>query len=206
MAPLLQIGLLVLFAIIIFAIIGLEFYSGALHKTCYYLDNLNVKEYKGEDPTPCAGDTNQTIPPPSSSMGRLCDIGVSICLEDWEGPNYGITSFDNIGLAMLTVFQCITMEGWTTILYWVSYTSKIIKNYPMKKEKKNTYRVYRSNIFFGGRIFCRFSFLPFLNAKHFTHNTQQGDEEWAYFIRFVETGGCSTFSQHTGLAEEWSGK
>lgn len=35
MAPLLQIGLLVLFAIIIFAIIGLEFYSGALHKTCY---------------------------------------------------------------------------------------------------------------------------------------------------------------------------
>ncbi|KAL3280080.1 hypothetical protein HHI36_017586, partial [Cryptolaemus montrouzieri] len=35
MAPLLQIGLLVLFAIVIFAIIGLEFYSGALHRTCY---------------------------------------------------------------------------------------------------------------------------------------------------------------------------
>ncbi|GFS56590.1 voltage-dependent calcium channel type A subunit alpha-1 [Trichonephila inaurata madagascariensis] len=37
MAPLLQIGLLVLFAIVIFAIIGLEFYSGALHKTCYLI-------------------------------------------------------------------------------------------------------------------------------------------------------------------------
>lgn len=35
MAPLLQIGLLVLFAIVIFAIIGLEFYSGAMHSTCY---------------------------------------------------------------------------------------------------------------------------------------------------------------------------
>lgn len=34
MAPLLQIGLLVLFAIIIFAIIGLEFYNGAFHATC----------------------------------------------------------------------------------------------------------------------------------------------------------------------------
>ncbi|KAK2164751.1 hypothetical protein LSH36_59g03019 [Paralvinella palmiformis] len=34
MAPLLQIGLLVLFAIVIFAIIGLEFYSGAFHSTC----------------------------------------------------------------------------------------------------------------------------------------------------------------------------
>lgn len=39
MAPLLQIGLLVLFAIVIFAIIGLEFYSGALHKSCYSLED-----------------------------------------------------------------------------------------------------------------------------------------------------------------------
>ena len=36
----------------------------------------------------------------------------------FQGPNYGITSFDNIIYAMLTVFQCITMEGWTPILYW----------------------------------------------------------------------------------------
>lgn len=41
MAPLLQIGLLVLFAIVIFAIIGLEFYSGALHKTCYSIENIS---------------------------------------------------------------------------------------------------------------------------------------------------------------------
>ena len=39
-----------------------------------------------------------------------------------QGPNYGITSFDNILFAMLTVFQCITMEGWTSMLYWVSTT------------------------------------------------------------------------------------
>lgn len=31
----------------------------------------------------------------------------------------GITNFDNIGFAMLTVFQCVTMEGWTPIMYWV---------------------------------------------------------------------------------------
>lgn len=34
-----------------------------------------------------------------------CNPNVSICIEKWEGPNSGITSFDNIGLAMLTVFQ-----------------------------------------------------------------------------------------------------
>ncbi|XP_023217382.1 sodium channel protein type 3 subunit alpha-like [Centruroides sculpturatus] len=42
MAPLLQIGLLVLFAIVIFAIIGLEFYSGALHKTCYSIEDRTI--------------------------------------------------------------------------------------------------------------------------------------------------------------------
>ena len=34
-----------------------------------------------------------------------CNPNISICIEKWEGPNSGITSFDNIGLAMLTVFQ-----------------------------------------------------------------------------------------------------
>lgn len=44
-----------------------------------------------------------------------------ICVNGWTGPNKGITNFDNIGYAMLTVFQCITMEGWTPIMYWVKY-------------------------------------------------------------------------------------
>lgn len=47
-------------------------------------------------------------------------INGSVCRPGWEGPNNGITHFDNIGFAMLTVYQCITMEGWTKVLYWVS--------------------------------------------------------------------------------------
>lgn len=43
-----------------------------------------------------------------------------ICKKGWEGPNYGITCFDNILFGMLTVFQCITMEGWTDVMYYVS--------------------------------------------------------------------------------------
>ncbi|KER21551.1 hypothetical protein T265_15065, partial [Opisthorchis viverrini] len=59
----------------------------------------------------------------SSTSGARTQPGAFVCPENytckghWEGPNYGITSFDNIGFAMLTVFQCITMEGWTDILY-----------------------------------------------------------------------------------------
>jgi hypothetical protein len=50
---------------------------------------------------------------------RLCE-GDTECREYWSGPNFGITNFDNILFAILTVFQCITMEGWTDILYNVS--------------------------------------------------------------------------------------
>lgn len=42
------------------------------------------------------------------------------CRDTWIGPNDGITQFDNILFAVLTVFQCITMEGWTAVLYNVS--------------------------------------------------------------------------------------
>lgn len=65
---------------------------------------------EGELPAPCAQAGN----------GRRCLINGSECLPGWEGPNNGITHFDNIGFAMLTVYQCITMEGWTKVLYWVS--------------------------------------------------------------------------------------
>ncbi|XP_050506047.1 voltage-dependent calcium channel type A subunit alpha-1 isoform X9 [Diabrotica virgifera virgifera] len=117
MAPLLQIGLLVLFAIVIFAIIGLEFYSGALHKTCYSLYNIDEIVKEGEEEVPCNTD-NETQAKNQGS--NWCRDGNSVCLERWQGPNNGITSFDNIGFAMLTVFQCITMEGWTAILYWMN--------------------------------------------------------------------------------------
>lgn len=38
MVPLLQIGLLLFFAIVMFAIIGVEFYMGEFHKTCFKSD------------------------------------------------------------------------------------------------------------------------------------------------------------------------
>ena len=31
--------------------------------------------------------------------------------------NYGITTFDNIGKGILTIFQIITLEGWVYIMY-----------------------------------------------------------------------------------------
>merc|ERR1719228_218655 len=34
-----------------------------------------------------------------------------------------MTNFDNFVLAVLTVFQCVTLEGWTEVLYWLQDAS-----------------------------------------------------------------------------------
>uniref|UniRef100_A0A674E5E9 Voltage-dependent L-type calcium channel subunit alpha n=1 Tax=Salmo trutta TaxID=8032 RepID=A0A674E5E9_SALTR len=107
MVPLLHIALLVLFVIIIYAIIGLELFIGKMHATCYLVGTGILAE---EEPVPCA----------MSGHGRQCMMNGTVCREGWHGPNGGITNFDNFLFAMLTVFQCITMEGWTDVLYWMN--------------------------------------------------------------------------------------
>uniref|UniRef100_A0A044PYG0 Voltage-dependent L-type calcium channel subunit alpha n=1 Tax=Xenopus tropicalis TaxID=8364 RepID=A0A044PYG0_XENTR len=108
MVPLLHIALLVLFMIIIYAIVGKELFSGKMHKTCYYKATDVIATV--EKPSPCS----------TTGQGRQCAINGSECRGWWPGPNNGITHFDNFGFAMLTVYQCITMEGWTEVLYWVN--------------------------------------------------------------------------------------
>uniref|UniRef100_A0A7N8XDX9 Voltage-dependent L-type calcium channel subunit alpha n=1 Tax=Mastacembelus armatus TaxID=205130 RepID=A0A7N8XDX9_9TELE len=107
MVPLLHIALLVLFVIIIYAIIGLELFIGKMHATCYVTKTGALAE---EESAPCA----------ISGHGRHCLLNGTVCREGWQGPNNGITNFDNFLFAMLTVFQCITMEGWTDVLYWMN--------------------------------------------------------------------------------------
>ena len=68
----------------------------------------------------------------NSGKGTPCPVG-EFCVENWVGPNDGITSFDNIFAGMLTVFQVITNEGWTDIMYWVCYLMFYSKLIDLKK-------------------------------------------------------------------------
>ncbi|XP_041983617.1 muscle calcium channel subunit alpha-1-like isoform X15 [Aricia agestis] len=124
MVPLLHIALLVIFVIIIYAIIGLELFSGKMHKSCY---NRVTNEIM-DNPHPCDLDNGFNC----SLIGEDME-----CREGWIGPNFGITNFDNFGLSMLTVFQCITLEGWTDVMYniqdamgnsweWIYFVSMVI--------------------------------------------------------------------------------
>uniref|UniRef100_A0A8C7HU95 Voltage-dependent L-type calcium channel subunit alpha n=1 Tax=Oncorhynchus kisutch TaxID=8019 RepID=A0A8C7HU95_ONCKI len=110
MLPLLHIGLLVFFMVTIYAIVGLELFKCKMHKTCYWTGTDIMATLENERPAPCAQAGN----------GRRCLLNGTECRSGWAGPNFGITHFDNFGFAMLTVFQSITMEGWTDVLYWVN--------------------------------------------------------------------------------------
>ncbi|XP_022780550.1 voltage-dependent N-type calcium channel subunit alpha-1B-like isoform X2 [Stylophora pistillata] len=112
MVPLLQIALLVLFCILIYAIIGLDFLKDKFHTTCV---NKTTNLTASSNPKPC--DKGPFPGVRRIFRGRSCENGTQECREYWIGPNSGITLFDNIALSMLTVFQCITMEGWTSIMY-----------------------------------------------------------------------------------------
>ncbi|KAJ8260254.1 hypothetical protein GJAV_G00178840 [Gymnothorax javanicus] len=110
MLPLFHIALLVFFMVTIYAIVGLELFKCKMHKTCYFTGTDIIATVENERASPCAQAGN----------GRRCTINGTECKAGWPGPNYGITHFDNLGFAMLTVYQCITMEGWTDVLYWVN--------------------------------------------------------------------------------------
>ncbi|XP_026871796.2 calcium channel, voltage-dependent, L type, alpha 1S subunit, b [Electrophorus electricus] len=110
MLPMFYIALLVFFLVTLYAIMGLELFKCKMHKTCYYQGTDLIALRENEVPSPCAQAGN----------GRRCMINGTQCRAGWAGPNFGITHFDNIGFAMLTVFQCITMESWTHVLYWIN--------------------------------------------------------------------------------------
>ena len=113
--------LLVLFFFTIFAIFGINIWSGVLRFRCRETELLSpTSEWPivEDDLRVCNG-------------AHTCEIA---CGSDYEPPentfvipdestwkyaetNFGYTNFDNVLAAFLTIFQCSTLEGWTSIMY-----------------------------------------------------------------------------------------
>jgi len=99
------------------ALIGLQSYMGVLLQKCVAIppsglsdqewfnwvqNETNLDPDKEEDTILCGNSTG---------AGR-CDDGF-ICLPDiGENPSYGYTSYDHMGLALLTSFQLLTLDFW----------------------------------------------------------------------------------------------
>jgi len=89
------------------------------------------------------GDLVGDFPCGMEQPARTCPNG-TVCQEYWIGPNYGITNFDNILFAILTVFQCITMEGWVDILY--NLCTQPHQNLHYQKPSRTAANNYRTGI------------------------------------------------------------
>lgn len=62
------------------------------------------------------------------SIGRQCPANSKCMIRNPvtgmfnPNPNFGVTSFDNIFSSFLTVFQCVSTEGWVDVMYWTFET------------------------------------------------------------------------------------
>jgi hypothetical protein len=108
--PLLKDTLIVLmFFFLIFAIASTMMLSGLLKQTCV---NIETGEKHIDSPL-CGGMA-------------VCEPGY-FCGKQNENPDFGVTNFDNVLYALINVFVCITLEGWSDIqVYYQKTFSEII--------------------------------------------------------------------------------
>ena len=122
---------LAMFFFAIFAILGVSLWHGRVHYRCYRTeypdengiweaspDNLRLCEHHescedfGDGYNFCGSRYELFY---VENRGNLSPEELDVDMDIYE-LNYGITNFDDVASAFLTIFQCITMEGWTKIM------------------------------------------------------------------------------------------
>eukprot|EP00898_Chlorokybus_atmophyticus_P005124 jgi/Chlat1/5612/Chrsp369S09000 len=119
------------FVYFVFGIAGVETFAGQMRYACgqQSISPNNTTTYVAselaDDPDASCGRPG--IPNYIASeegirgSGRMCPSGLTCFLNG--NPNYGVSGFDNILKAWLTIFQSITTEGWSDIMYVVQDAS-----------------------------------------------------------------------------------
>ena len=115
---LLNVAGLCAFVFFLFGIAGVQLLAGRLNQRCFLPAGTNGST----SPVLAEPDDLKLCRLADSGAGRACPVvdGVqSVCMHGPVNPNRDITSFDNTLVAFLTIFQCISLEGWVDIMYWV---------------------------------------------------------------------------------------
>ncbi|XP_065060331.1 sodium channel protein 1 brain-like isoform X2 [Rhopilema esculentum] len=109
------------FFICVFALLGLQLFSGYLRNKCvltptnsslpYAQHVLNKANWYPTD--------GSTMVCGNASTSRLCPENYTCFRDIGENPNYGYTSFDHFGWALLTSVQLVTMDYWENVYFHV---------------------------------------------------------------------------------------
>jgi hypothetical protein len=72
--------------------------------------------YRCPPPAECrCGNSGRPLTVTSDWLGG--GLPRSDCLQS-DNPNFGISHYDHFWGAFVTIFQSITLEGWTDNMYW----------------------------------------------------------------------------------------
>eukprot|EP00163_Fabomonas_tropica_P031328 TRINITY_DN7412_c0_g2_i1.p1 TRINITY_DN7412_c0_g2~~TRINITY_DN7412_c0_g2_i1.p1 ORF type:complete len:551 (+),score=100.59 TRINITY_DN7412_c0_g2_i1:81-1733(+) len=101
------------FALFIFGILGIQLWAGTMQHRCFYRNSGTMVDNPDAPPQTCSKLPGQGYQCPAD---QRCEVS-------GFNPNMGLTSFDHIGASFLLIFQTITLEGWTDIMYWLQDAS-----------------------------------------------------------------------------------
>lgn len=104
-------------------------YYSKLHMATTIIINVIIITVTSGIPDFVELDASQRAACPIQACDQCCGTDPTVtCSKDlyWDGINGGITSYDNIGYALLTVFIALSMSGWTDLLYSVIIIHSLI--------------------------------------------------------------------------------
>lgn len=107
---LLEIMIVLLFVFLIFAIAGLQLFTGLLQNQC--MDLVSGKPYAIPNNQYGVFCTKSSCPT-AGLHGEPLNL---VCAKNNANPDFGTTSFDNIFSSFLMVYVVTTLEGWTNIM------------------------------------------------------------------------------------------
>ncbi|QRW09988.1 ion transport domain-containing protein [Ceratobasidium sp. AG-Ba] len=122
-----RVAIFVLFAIILFSIVGVQSFQGSFRRTCVVADSIadavngidlsqNCGSWINPDtllPVGYVDSKNNTM---TEVKGFTCPLG-QICLESSANPQNGTQAFDNFFLASMQVIIVASANTWSPVMY-----------------------------------------------------------------------------------------
>ncbi|XP_038611370.1 sodium channel protein type 11 subunit alpha [Tachyglossus aculeatus] len=114
---LMDVMILMIFCLSIFALIALQLFKGNLRHKCVLKSpeccSHNYTEFTSRTANSCFKKNGATeyVLCNKGVIAGSCPVGF-VCLKVGENPNWGFTSYDNIGWSMLSMFRLMTQDSW----------------------------------------------------------------------------------------------
>ena len=136
------------FIFLIFGIVGLELFKGALHYRCALPDSSAGRMLKGAKLDNLVGGDTGIICNPADTTRCEQSMPGSTCTFFEENPLHDMESFDSIPMTLVQLMQSVTFDEWATPMYDLSsYYSPWVSAYFLLIVGTRTSEILRLSLF-----------------------------------------------------------